>query len=152
MNLTLLPKDPKCLYVFWDSPYNDISQNSASLPPVPYLRITNMTLESSFLVRVNGFSDNWYINVPDAACVYKAEYGTKLPGDAFEPIAASNPVSTAGDCIGSSLGIEFADYNDIRDGNYGPGMYPIPHNEGIPTDDQHSISEDAGSSRKGYNE
>ncbi|NTV91033.1 MAG: DUF4912 domain-containing protein, partial [Clostridiales bacterium] len=109
MMLTLLPKDPKCLYAFWDKLPEDkksLSEGMERLPAV-YLRISNLTDGSTLMVRVNDFSDSWYINVPSAGCSYLAEIGRKLPGGEFVAIAASNVTSTAGNCLGSTENIAF---------------------------------------------
>ncbi|NTV90312.1 MAG: hypothetical protein HGA22_08135, partial [Clostridiales bacterium] len=42
----------------------------------------------------------------------------KLPGGEFVAIAASNVTSTAGNCLGSTENIAFADYTAVREGDF----------------------------------
>jgi hypothetical protein len=144
MILKLMPKDPNNLFVFWET------DEDTKLNGTPYLKITDTTTGSSFLVRINSFSNSWYINVPGAGCEYVAEFGYKEPENDFFPICRSNRASTAGNTFGSSTGIEFADYNDIRIDGDEAARHPVPRSKGL-TDDGRDLPGDSSSGRKGYN-
>ncbi len=126
--ISLLVRDPHWLYVYWD-----ISENRKDLlvkelgselisRSLPVLKITNVTSNECFYVRINEFSTNWYVNVADANSVYIAELGRKVSDSFFISILGSNSVVTPGDSINNSSAAYFVDFNHVREGVLDTGM------------------------------
>ena len=76
--ITLLARDPHWLYAYWEISEtkknsfmselgNDIWEKS-----IPFLKITNISKNISNFIRVNDFSNNWFINVEDSLCYIRS--------------------------------------------------------------------------------
>lgn len=120
--MVLMARDPHWLYAYWE-----ISENTKNMlsndfgkdfleKSVPVLKITNITRNQSFYVRINDFSDNWYVNVPHSNSIYVAEIGRRISENFFVSILDSNSVITQNDGVSSDTTAYFADYMDIRNG------------------------------------
>jgi len=120
--ITLLARDPYWLYAYWElSPESkDAFIRDFGLElwekSVPALKVTNISKNESFFVRINDFSDSWYINVNDPNCLYVAELGRKVSERFFISIANSNYVSTPGCSVSSNTAAYFINYNDLKNG------------------------------------
>jgi len=118
--LTLLPQDPHCLYAYWEISEEDIRQFKVKMGPeiweksVPALKITNVSRSSHSYIRINDFSESWYIRVQDAGCLYFAEIGRKLTDGGFIRMAASNYSATPLDTVGNITEVRFADYRTLQ--------------------------------------
>ncbi|HOJ10232.1 MAG TPA: DUF4912 domain-containing protein [Clostridiales bacterium] len=98
-NIAIMAVDAHTLYAYWDISNNkmqNLINNIGSMVwenSVPALKITNLTKNSSFFVRINGFSHDWYINIHDSGCIFVAELGRKITDDYFISFATSNHIS-----------------------------------------------------------
>lgn len=120
--INLLVRDPHWLYVYWD-----ISENKRNLlvrelgsefydKSVPALKITNVSRNESFFVRINEFSTNWYVHVDDANSIYVAEIGRKISDNFFVSMLNSNRIVTPGDSVSENSAAYFINYNHLREG------------------------------------
>ncbi|OGO81020.1 MAG: hypothetical protein A2Y21_07695 [Clostridiales bacterium GWC2_40_7] len=120
--INLLVRDPHWVYVYWD-----ISKSRKDLlvrefgnefmsKSVPVLKITNISKNQSFFVRINEFSTDWYVNVADTNCIYVAEIGRKVTDNFFISILNSNSVLTPGDSVSNDSFAYFVDYNHLKQG------------------------------------
>lgn len=122
--ITLLARDPKWLYVYWDIPEEISAAFAAELGEelwkrsVPVLKVSNITKRESFFVRINEFSDNWYINVRDANNLYVAEIGRKISENLFVGMSSSNGVVTPSDFVSPDTTVCFANYADLKNGSF----------------------------------
>jgi len=118
-SIYLLARDPNWLYACWeideDSKAGFASELGKELweKSVPALKITNISKNTSFFVRINDFSDNWFINVPDAGCTYMAEIGRLASGRYFISMASSNCADTPGNGISANRTAYFICYKDL---------------------------------------
>ena len=121
-SINLLVRDPHWIYVYWD-----ISEKRKNLllhefgnefisKSVPVLKITNISRNESFYVRINEFSTNWYVNVPDANSIYVAEIGRKISDAFFISMLNSNSIVTPGDRVSNDSAAYFVNYNHLRQG------------------------------------
>jgi Uncharacterized protein conserved in bacteria len=120
--LTLLARDPHWLYVYWE-----ISDDRRKLlldefgmdfmeRSIPVLKITNITKNDYFYVRINEFSNSWYLNVPDSNSIYVVEIGRKISDNFFISILNSNSTITPNDSLSYDTTACFVNYTDLRDG------------------------------------
>lgn len=126
--IALLARDPHWLYVYWD-----ISENKKNTffdefgseiinKSVPVLKITNLTKNESFYVRINDFSNNWYINVSGSNSIYMVEIGRRISDNFFISILNSNSTVTPGDSVSHDSTAYFVNYNDLKHGRLDLGM------------------------------
>lgn len=121
--ITLLSQDPHWLYVYWEisdskrsSFYEDMG-SSLWEKSVPVLKVSNVSKNEIFYIRINDFSTNWYINVADSSCLYTVEIGRKVSDRFFVNLASSNYIVTPGDAVSSNTSAFFVDYKKLCDGN-----------------------------------
>lgn len=137
--ITLLVRDPYCLYAYWEisdtmkaSFYSKFGQelwdSSAAM-----LKITNVTKNSSFYIRVNDFCSDWYINVQDTNCIYVAEFGKKISDKGFISLIKSNYAIVQDYISNNDLEAIFLDYKELRKSSecFDPGNYIDKCNKGI---------------------
>lgn len=120
--ITLLARDPHWLYAYWDLSaekknafFRDFGRELWEKSH-PVLKVVNVSRNESIYIRINDFSNNWYIHVPDSNCLYTAEIGRKVPDSFFINLANSNYTVTPGDYISPNTSAYFVDYRDVRDG------------------------------------
>lgn len=121
--ITLLARDPHWLFAYWE--ISDEKRNvflrefgqELWQKSVPVLKVTNVTNNSSFYIRINDYTNNWYINVPDANCLYVAEMGRRVSEEFFISLASSNHAATPGDSVSANTAAYFIDYRDLKSGN-----------------------------------
>jgi hypothetical protein len=122
--ITLLARDPNWLYVYWDIPAEKSAAFSAELGEelwkrsVPALKVSNITRNESFFVRINEFSDNWYINVQDSNNLYMVEIGRKISENYFISMSGSNGVVTPSDYVSPDTTACFVNYADLKNGRF----------------------------------
>lgn len=120
--IVLLARDPHWLYAYWDLSDdrkdqliqdigNELWQNST-----PVLKINNLTKNNSFYVRINDFSNSWYIHVEDSNCLYTAEIGRKIQDRFFLNIADSNCAVTPSNNAADNSNVSFVNYKDLKNG------------------------------------
>ena len=120
--IMLMTRDPHCLYAYWEISNNKINifrkelGNEIWERSVPALKITNISKNTSFFIKINDFSNSWYINVSDSDCLYAAEIGRKLGEGLFINIASSNYIATQQEKASSSNNAYFVNYKDLRNG------------------------------------
>ncbi|MGI6778089.1 MAG: DUF4912 domain-containing protein [Acetivibrionales bacterium] len=119
-HITLMPRDPNTLFAYWEictgSKKSFIDSFGEQLweKSVPVLKVLNISKNESFFIRINDFSNSWYINVSDSSCLYSAEVGRKFPNGLFVNLASSNLVSTPCSSVSSDTSVSFADYRDLK--------------------------------------
>jgi len=85
----LLAQTPKRLFVYWDISNKDRVNYIKNFgeeffnQTLPFLRITNETLNYTFDVEINDFANSWYININDDNCVYSIELYRKFKDITF---------------------------------------------------------------------
>lgn len=127
--ITLLPRDPHWLFAYWevseDKKSSFFQQFGETLwkNSIPVLKVTNINNSTSFYIKINDYANNWYINVPDANCIYMAELGRKVSEEFFISLASSNSASTPGNSISANTTVNFVNYNELR------GTTQIPDGE-----------------------
>ncbi|MDP4094162.1 MAG: DUF4912 domain-containing protein [Bacillota bacterium] len=118
--VTLLAKDPSCLYAYWDLSGNrkenfchefgnDIWEKS-----VPVLKVINVSRNKSFNIRINDFSSNWYIYVDEPDCLYTAEIGRVVSERYFINLASSNYAAAPRNTVSSNSNALFVDYRELK--------------------------------------
>jgi hypothetical protein len=122
--IVLLTRDPKSLFAYWEISSNkkdDFVKNFGYdlwEKSLPVLKVTNVSKNISFYVRIDDFSNNWYINVPDPDCLYIAEIGRRVSEQFFINLASSNYISTPNNSVSSDTSTHFINYNDLRNGRF----------------------------------
>ena len=122
--ITLLARDPNWLYVYWDISEEKSRAFMSELGEelwgrsVPSLKVTNITKNESFFVRINEFSDNWYINVQDPNNMYVVEIGRKISEHLFIGFLSSNSAVTPGNRAMPATSVCFANYTEVRNGKF----------------------------------
>ena len=120
--ITLLARDPHCLYAYWEISTTKRDTFFDELGPtvweksVPVLKVTNVSHNSSFFVRINDFSDNWYIQVPDSNNLYVVEIGRKVADEFFIHLASSNYAVTPTNKSSGDTSAYFIDYRSLQKG------------------------------------
>lgn len=122
--IVLLARDPHWLYAYWDWEISETKKNSFKYEfgeglwhrSVPVIKIINVSKNTSNTIRVNDFSNSWFINVDDANALYVAELGRVVANQFFINLACSNYISTPSNSISSNTGAYFIDYKDLRNG------------------------------------
>lgn len=132
--ITLLARDPYWLYVYWDISEEKgrafMSELGEELwrRSAPSLKVINITRNESFFVRINEFSDNWYINVRYPDNVYMVEIGRKISDNFFVGFQSSNSAVTPGNHASPYTSASFANYAEVKSGQFeirpdGPYLY-----------------------------
>ncbi|MCX8131631.1 MAG: DUF4912 domain-containing protein [Clostridia bacterium] len=120
--ITLLARDPNWLYAYWEISGSKkdefIREFGYELweKSVPVLKVINVSKNTSFFIRINDFSNNWYINVPDANMLYVVEMGRKVADRFFINLASSNYVSTPSNSVSTNTATYFINYNSLKNG------------------------------------
>lgn len=121
-SITLLARDPNWLYVYWELSDSNIKTFIQEFgeelweKSIPVLKVTNISKNDIFYIRINGFSNNWYINVPDSNCLYMVEIGRKISEHFFISLSNSNCIVTPADFVSPNTTAYFANYTDIKNG------------------------------------
>jgi len=116
--IALMAVDPHLLYTYWEIGHDKLKsfkenvgtkilENSYSA-----LRITNISKNFYFFIRLNDFSTSWYINVPDSSCIYVVEIGRMFLDEFFINFATSNHVTTPGVNISFNDAACFVNYKN----------------------------------------
>ncbi len=117
--IRLLVQSPTRLYAYWevsDDTINFFSDNFANYADcTPALKITNNTKNYSYVIPVDPFANNYYIQVEDTGCDYKIELG-RLKNNEFMNIYTSNKVTMPIYEKSSESAIAFSD--EVVFGNY----------------------------------
>lgn len=120
--VTLLARDPHWLFAYWEiadeikNSFLDDLGSELWERSVPVLKVVNVSKNTDHYIRINDFSNNWYVNVPDANCLYVAEIGRKVSDRFFINLASSNYTVTPGDHVSSNNAVYFINYKDLKSG------------------------------------
>ena len=84
----LLVQSPARMYTYWDVSDKTIKEFSSNNHDdynscIPFLRITNLSMNYSYEIRIDPFANNYYIDVKDTDCDYKVELIRKEKGKTF---------------------------------------------------------------------
>ena len=75
------------MYVYWDVSSKTVKEfsnkNTKYENCVPYLKISNLTMNYSYEFEISPFANNYYIDVKDTDCDYKVELLRKSPTNSF---------------------------------------------------------------------
>lgn len=116
----LLARDPQLLYAYWETTKEKldafIQEFGLELweKSIPVLKVTNISDGEIFYVRINDFSDSWYINVSKPNSLYMVELGRKLSDSFFISLVGSNSVSTPSDNISSNTSVCFVNTCNMK--------------------------------------
>ena len=96
----LLVQSPTRMYTYWDVSDKTIKEFSSNNHDnynncIPFLRITNLSMNYSYEIQVDPFANNYYIDVKDTDCDYKVELIRKENGKTFF-VALQGILSTRG--------------------------------------------------------
>lgn len=125
-SICLLARDPHWLFAYWElsdeKKKEFIEEFGSELweRSIPVLKVTNVSKNTSFYIRINEFSNNWYINVADTNSLYVVEIGRKVSEHFFINLAGSNYVATPSDSISTNTNAYFIDYKNLRSGTIDP--------------------------------
>lgn len=89
----LLVQSPTRMYAYWEvneNQANNFKFNYNECTPV--LKITNLTMNYSYELEIDPYATNYYIDVKDVNCNYKAELGRKYNNE-YVKIYESNEVT-----------------------------------------------------------
>lgn len=120
--ITILARDPNWLYVYWNIPEEKNMAFSAELGEelwkrsIPALKVSNITRNESFFVRINEFSDSWYVNVQNSNNLYMVEIGRKLSENYFIGMLSSNSIFTPSNYVSPDTTACFVNYADLKSG------------------------------------
>ena len=115
--LTLVPRDPHCLYAFWDlAPEQQRACNAASLHKHLFVRLHRADPGRQMVneTAVHPESRHWFIHVPHAGTNYVGELGYYASARDWVGVAASNPAATPGDQPSVERTAVFADIREVR--------------------------------------
>lgn len=91
--IRLLVQSPTRMFVYWevsDETIKHFSNNSVDYSNcTPVLKITNITKNYSYIIPVDPYANNYYIDVEDSGCEYKVELGRCVKNN-FVNIYTSN--------------------------------------------------------------
>ncbi len=91
----LLVQSPTRMFAFWEVSDESIkdfnSHNARYSDSVPVLKIKNVTMNYSYDMEIDPFTNNYYIEVKDPDCIYEVELGRKYK-NRFINIYTSNDV------------------------------------------------------------
>lgn len=94
--IRLLVQSPTRMYAYWevsDDTMKNFSKDFHSYSDcTPALKITNVSKNYSYIIPVDPFANNYYIQVEDTGCEYKIELGRTKNND-FLNIYTSNNVT-----------------------------------------------------------
>lgn len=94
--IRLLVQSPKRMYAYWEVSDNTMKNFSYNLcnyaDCTPALKITNVTKDYSYIIPIDPFANNYYIEVEDTGCEYKIELG-RIKNNNFLNIYTSNNVT-----------------------------------------------------------
>lgn len=91
--IRLLVQSPTRMFVYWEVSdetiklFSDKSVDYANCTPV--LKVTNITKNYSYMIPVDPYANNYYIEVEDSGCDYKVELGRAVKNN-FINIYTSN--------------------------------------------------------------
>ncbi|HEX9061809.1 MAG TPA: DUF4912 domain-containing protein [Clostridia bacterium] len=128
--IVLLTKDPGCLFAYWEAGQRKktfISEFGLELweKSIPVLKVTNVSSNNSFFVNITEEADNWYIYVSETESLYMAELGRRVSNQFFVSLASSNYAYTPANTISVNTSSYFADYREVRKGNFNFGTGEI---------------------------
>lgn len=120
--MTLLVKDPHWLYTYWEKSDDKknyfINEFGHDLweKSIPVLKITNVSRNMVFYIKINDFSNDWYINIPESNCMYMAEVGRRISDQFFISLGGSNCIIAPGDDVSTDTAAYFANHKILRNG------------------------------------
>ncbi len=89
----LLVQSPTRMYVYWDISEESIknfeSHKNDYSSSTPVLRIINKTMNYSYDIQIDPFTNNYYIETKDSDCEYQVELG-RISKDTFINLYTSN--------------------------------------------------------------
>ncbi|MBO5179030.1 MAG: DUF4912 domain-containing protein [Clostridia bacterium] len=117
--IRLLVQSPTRMYAYWevsDDTMKYFSNNFHNYSDcTPTLKITNITKNYSYLIPIDPFANNYYIDVEDTGCDYKIELG-RTKNNEFLNIYTSNNVTMP---VFSRIDEnDFIDSDEVLFGNY----------------------------------
>jgi len=124
-----MPVNPHCLFAYWNvNNTENVNLNNNCGNQYIALKVHNITLNKSFLIRVNNFSDNWYITVDDPNCSYNVEIGIKTADGKFISLCKSNTVFAPQNNISDDTTQEYAHYKNVKQKIKKPKATSLPKN------------------------
>lgn len=119
--IRLLVQSPTRMYAYWevsDDTMKYFSNNFHNYSDcTPALKITNITKNYSYIIPVDPFANNYYIDVKDTGCDYKIELG-RTKNNEFLNIYTSNNVTMPIFSRIDDTKNNFIDSDEVLFGNY----------------------------------
>lgn len=119
--IRLLVQSPTRMYAYWevsDDTMKYFSNNFHNYSDcTPALKITNITKNYSYIIPVDPFANNYYIDVEDTGCDYKIELG-RTKNNEFLNIYTSNNVTMPIFSRIDDTKNNFIDSDEVLFGNY----------------------------------
>ena len=89
----LLVQSPKRIYAYWEVNEDSIRDFKVDYNVcTPVLKITNITMNYSYEVKIDPYANNYYIDVKDVNCNYKVELGRRYNNE-YIKVYESNEVT-----------------------------------------------------------
>ncbi len=95
--IRLLVQSPTRMFVYWEvsdqtiQAFNQSFENYSDCTPV--LKVTNKTKNYSYLIPVDPYANNYYIQVEDSGCHYQVELGRCTKTKEYHNLYTSNQVT-----------------------------------------------------------
>lgn len=122
--ITLLTRDPHWLYAYWEISEAKKSNFKYEFGEglwersVPVIKIVNVSKNTSTFIRVNDFSNNWFINVENTDSLYVAELGRFVADQFFINLVSSNYITTPSNSVSENTSACFVNYKDLHNGRF----------------------------------
>lgn len=122
--IVLTARDPHCLFAYWEISGLEIRHFIEELgielwqKSSTALKVKNLSRNSSFIIVINDYATNWYIQVDDINCIYEVEFGRKISEKIFIPMVSSNYVQTPSNMVSSTASCYFMDYRNFSKSGY----------------------------------
>ena len=122
--IRLLVQSPTRMYVYWEVSDDIIKEFSKKhinyANCVPALRVTNVSKNYSYMIPVDPYANNYYIDVEDSGCKYIVELGRYCRNEYISIYASNEAIVPLGhpaysDYNNISAGILFGNYLCISD-------------------------------------
>lgn len=119
--IRLLVQSPTRMYAYWEVSDETMKGFSANFHNysdcTPALKITNITKNYSYIIPIDPFANNYYIDVEDTGCDYKIELG-RTKNNNFLNIYTSNNVTMPIFSRTDDSTNGFEDSDEVLFGNY----------------------------------
>ncbi|MGI9086411.1 MAG: DUF4912 domain-containing protein [Chthoniobacterales bacterium] len=107
-SLSLLARDPRTIFAFWDIDWNKAFRGLAPKARKVHLRLLTANGAEESVIEVEPMAGSCYLPVANADSAYRGEIGYFHPPAQWNPLAASELITTPTDIISTATEIDFA--------------------------------------------